>query len=105
MRPISFCRMFAAATLLGSVGAADEVRLSTVIEPYRADAEFARPQRDQNVNKHSLTVAGRKFAHGVGVQPNTSMAVAVNGATRFEAAVGVDDEFRGAELVHFEIRA
>ena len=105
---MNIVRLITAAFSLAAWGttvfAAFEVPLSAVIDPYEADAEGARPMLDRNVLKGPLKIAGREFSHGVGVQVNSSIALAVNGARRLVANVGVDDIAPANTSVAFEVR-
>jgi alpha-galactosidase len=53
---------------------------------------FGQPHRDLSVGDHPLSIAGRKFTHGFGTHAVSLLDVRTNGATRFHAMVGVDDD-------------
>ena len=52
---------------------------------------WGSPQRDLAVTRKPLAIAGQKFEKGLGTHSPMSLWVKVNGATRFRAQVGVDD--------------
>ncbi|HTB80215.1 MAG TPA: NPCBM/NEW2 domain-containing protein [Opitutaceae bacterium] len=80
--------------------------LAACVEPKLADNELARPVLDKSVGDQPLIIAGRKFDHGVGTQLETTLALAVNGATRFTALAGVDDATTTADAtVVFTVEA
>ncbi|MBN2514049.1 MAG: alpha-galactosidase [Sedimentisphaerales bacterium] len=56
---------------------------------------WGQAQADRSVDRNPLTIAGTQYSHGVGTHAESSYTIAVNGATRFTAKVGVDDEVRG----------
>ena len=47
---------------------------------------------NRSVDGNDLRIGGRKFDAGVGTHAASVMVVQPNGATRFQASVGVDDE-------------
>jgi hypothetical protein len=52
-----------------------------------------RPKIDKSVDDHALSLKGRTFEHGFGMQARHQVLVQLDGgATRFSAVVGVDDE-------------
>lgn len=73
-----------------------ETPLTAVVNVREADAEFARPVADQSTANQPLRLAGKTYAHGLGVQVETVIQLAVNGGTRFTALVGVDDATESA---------
>jgi alpha-galactosidase len=71
----------------------------------QADFEFARPVADKNATGQPLLVAGKTHAHGLGMQTDTILFLAVNGATRFTASVAVDDATTAGDPVVVEVQA
>ncbi|MBN1846018.1 MAG: alpha-galactosidase [Sedimentisphaerales bacterium] len=53
---------------------------------------WGQVRADRTVDNHVLTIAGKQYQHGVGTHAVSTLPIAVNGATRFTASVGVDDE-------------
>ena len=108
-RPLSFMKLFPLVglfTLLSlSLSAAENVALTAVAEMREADYEQARPVVDKNALKEPLRIAGREFTHGIGTQVDNRIAVALGGAERFTAMVGVDDATAGGEFLVFEVIA
>ena len=47
---------------------------------------------NRSIDGNPLTIAGKRYKHGVGTHAPSRFAVAVNNATRFTAQAGVDDE-------------
>ena len=83
----------------------ETIRLSDAGNLRLADYEFARPATDKSAAGSPLSVAGRPYEHGVGTQLETTIFVAINGATRFNALVGVDDTTPPDKAVIFEVQA
>jgi hypothetical protein len=57
--------------------------------------DWGTAQRSRSVMDNPLTVAGRRFARGVGTHANSRFVLPIAGYTRFTAFVGVDDEMAG----------
>ena len=102
-----------AFTLVAARGLAAETKpLGSCIDSRQAENELARPAIDKAAKTEKasktgepLTIAGQTFEHGVGTQLETTLALAVNGATRFTASAGVDDATEGDATVLFKIEA
>ncbi len=63
-------------------------------------------QVDRAVELHPLSIAGKKFAHGVGTHSPGAMYIALDGRARsFHAYAGIDDETGGRGSVTFTIVA
>lgn len=63
---------------------------------------FGEIQANMSVDKHSLTLGGTVFAHGVGTHAVGRLIINLHGAaTHFESMVGVDDERKGTGSVQF----
>jgi alpha-galactosidase len=78
--------------------------LAPLLNPRDSDYEFARPTVDANSAGTPLSIGGRTFAHGLGIQADNRTAVRLNGSTRFLAWVGVDDASVATEPVLIEVR-
>ncbi|WP_415910892.1 NPCBM/NEW2 domain-containing protein [Oleiharenicola sp. Vm1] len=72
-------------------GAPASVPLAPLINPRDSDYEHARPAVDACAAGRPMSVAGRTFARGLGMQADNRTAVELRGATRFTALAGVDD--------------
>ncbi len=72
-------------------GAPEIVPLAPLINPRDSDYEHARPTVDTNTAGRPMSIAGRTFAHGLGMQADNRTAVELRGAHRFSAFAGVDD--------------
>jgi alpha-galactosidase len=76
------------------VFAAETVWLSS-LDLGKMQQDWGKPRADRATEEHALTIAGQKFERGVGTHAASMICVKVNGATRFTAMVGVDDEITG----------
>jgi alpha-galactosidase len=69
-----------------------------------ADQDWGELRQDQSVDRHPLSIGGRKFEHGLGTHANSTLRVALGGtADRFTASVGVDDEVGRRGSISFKI--
>ncbi|MGC8640254.1 MAG: NPCBM/NEW2 domain-containing protein [Isosphaeraceae bacterium] len=81
-----------ASLALAALGAADEIRLSA-LDLSAAAQGWGSPGKNRSVDGRSLSVGGRRFAHGFGTHADSRLVVDLKGsASRFTAWVGVDDE-------------
>ena len=64
---------------------------------------WGQPQTNHSVTGKPLSIGGEKFDRGVGTHANSSFTVVVNGAERFLARVGLDDDASGHGSVEFQI--
>ena len=80
--------------LLTTLAKADEIKLGDLgVDQIRQD--FGQPHVDLSVDSHPLSIAGTSYAHGIGTHAESSWVINTGGhATRFTAAVGVDDEVK-----------
>lgn len=83
---------------------ADEIALSR-LGLRGMSAEWGRPMADKSVDGNPLRIGGKSYASGVGTHAASRVRVRLNGATRFQAWVGVDDETGGKGSVIFRIDA
>src|ERR1039457_7101104 len=83
----------AAAALLGApCRAAETIWLST-LDVTKIEQGSMQPQVDKSVMGKTLSIAGRKFARGLGTHAISRLAIDLSqGAERFTAFVGVDDD-------------
>lgn len=58
---------------------------------------------NRSVDGNRLSIGGKVFPSGVGTHAASEMVITRNGATRFRASVGVDDETAGKGSVSFSI--
>lgn len=103
MIPPRLALLLAAAAT--SVATADTINLSKVVDGRDADFEFARPALRRSTAGEPLRLAGQVHEDGVGTQLETTIFVAVNGASRFTALVGVDDASAGNAAAIFAVQA
>lgn len=82
-----------ALTLIGgSAFAAPQDVPLTSLDLSKATQGYGRPQVDRAITEAPLSIAGRKFATGLGAHSEFSIWIDLkDGAERFEAWVGVDD--------------
>lgn len=84
--------MATAAIVLFAAGARADTVLLSALDLSKATQGYGAPQIDKAVDGKPITLAGQAYAHGFGTHAPGLLAVDVNGATRFAATVGVDDE-------------
>ncbi|HEX4120679.1 MAG TPA: NPCBM/NEW2 domain-containing protein [Verrucomicrobiae bacterium] len=83
-------------TLAATLSSAETVRLDQLnIDLTQQD--WGNPHRSQSVDGHPLSIGGRHFAHGLGTHANSTLYIALKGATQFTASVGVDGEVSNRE--------
>ncbi len=62
----------------------------------RVTTGFGQVERNQSVDAKALSIAGKTFAHGLGVHAPSAATIALDGkAQSFQAMVGVDDGVAG----------
>ena len=66
---------------------------------------WGTPGRNVSVGDGPLMIAGQRFAKGVGTHAPAEMWIATNGATRFRAQVGLDDEATADGSVEFSLES
>lgn len=68
------------------------------------DQDVSSAQASLSVTGNALSIAGKKYVHGVGAHAASEMSIDLKGiATRFISDVGVDDETKGHGSVIFQI--
>jgi len=70
---------------------ADTIRLDE-LDVRKTSQDWGDPRKNQSVERHPLTIAGRHFEHGLGTHAESSLYIRPNGAEKFTAIVGLDDE-------------
>ncbi len=88
------------ASILTSSALADSIRLDQ-LDVTLTSQGWGSPQANLSTEKRPLKIAGTTFEHGVGTHADSYLAIDVNGATRFRAKVGVDDEVDREGTVEF----
>ncbi len=99
--------LLAATSLFISCAHADEIALST-LDLTKTNQGFGKARANLSVNGKPLSIAGQKFASGIGTHAASSLLVDLNqAATRFTALVGVDDDTNGnpKSSVQFMVKA
>ncbi len=81
--------------LTGSLGSAEIIRLDQ-LDVSQTQQDWGDPHRDQSVEGRPLSIGGRHFDHGLGTHATSSLYLSVNGAKKFSASVGVDNEKDGS---------
>lgn len=74
-----------------SASETESVRLSS-LDLTMMTTGWGQAQVDRSIEGNRLTIAGRQYAHSVGTHATSRFAITLNGATRFTAQVGLDDE-------------
>jgi alpha-galactosidase len=82
--------------LAGMLASAETIRLDQ-LDISRTRQDWGEPHRDQSVEGNPLSIGGHKFEHGMGTHAGSSLSLAVNGAQKFSASVGVDGEVNNDE--------
>ncbi|MBV8781730.1 MAG: NPCBM/NEW2 domain-containing protein [Phycisphaerae bacterium] len=81
--------------MVAAASRAETISLSS-LDLSKIQQAFAKPQVDHSVDKNALTIAGKKFDHGIGSHADSSWWIQLDGkATRLTASVGMDDEVQG----------
>ncbi len=99
--------LLAALSLMPLLGAA-ETKTYRLDELEFGDATtgFGQIQRNRSVSEKPLSLAGKKFAHGLGVHAPSELAFELDGgAAAFKAVVGVDDGPEEEGSVVFQVVA
>ena len=66
--------------------------------------DWGDPHAGKSVGEHPIQLDGRTFVHGIGTHANSDVLIDLGrGATKFLAAVGIDDEKRGHGDVRFHV--
>ncbi|MFB7512604.1 NPCBM/NEW2 domain-containing protein [Streptomyces sp. NPDC056144] len=69
-----------------------------------ARSDFGTVTKDRSVEGNALRLNGTTYAKGVGTHANSTVTYALNGGySRFQSAVGVDDEVSSHATVRFEV--
>jgi len=91
--------------LSGACSVAETVPLSA-LDLSKMSAGWGEPQVDRNCTGKPLTIAGRRFEHGVGTHAESAMYIRLDGkGDRFTAWVGVDDSAGRNGSVTFRVYA
>ena len=88
---LSLCVLLTIPLLTGAVRASVQTINLTDLDPGKITQGWGSPQVDKSVRGQPLSIAGRKFEHGLGTHAPMTLYVRVNGATRFQSMVGIDD--------------
>lgn len=99
------CRALVFAGIVGGLASAlsaAEVPLGS-LDLSKLQQGWGKPQVDRSITEKPLSIGGTTFAHGVGSHAAGRLWIAVNGATRFRAWVGVDDGAGQRGTVVFQI--
>ena len=81
--------------------AADRDVPLTTLDLSRLEQGWGEPQVDRSVEEKPLSIGGAAFAHGLGSHADSRFQIAVNGAKRFLATVGIDDDTEKRGRVRF----
>ena len=64
---------------------------------------WGKPVVDRSIENNPMSIGGKEYTSGVGTHANSVMYIQLNGAQRFQAWVGVDDETAGKGTVRFRV--
>jgi alpha-galactosidase len=95
--------VLSALTVLRLAAATVTVPVSAIINIRDADYEHSRPVLDKSTRNQPLSIAGRAYEKGLGMQADNRSAVEVRGATRFTALAGVDDATEALLPIEFAV--
>lgn len=101
--PGAFMKRLAAilsCVLAASPVVADVVRLDELGVEH-VHQGWGKPGANKSVDGNPLTIAGKTYTHGLGTHADSYLSIDVNGATRFTAVVGADDETNESGSVEF----
>jgi len=87
----------------GGILRADVVRLDQ-LDLTKMSSGWGQPLADKSVTGKDLSIAGRRFEHGIGTHAESMLYVDLDGKVeRFRALVGVDDATNGRGTVAFRV--
>ncbi len=95
----------AVAMVVACAAWASETVWLDALDVSKVQQGWGTPHANQSVEGHGLSIAGRKFEHGLGTHSAGAMQVKLDGGSeRFSAWVGIDDEVAGHPgSVEFEV--
>jgi alpha-galactosidase len=103
LRLPSLRAQFCLFALASSLASAETIRLDQ-LDINQTQQEWGDPHRDRSVEGRPLSIGGQHYEHGLGTHATSSLRLAVNGAQKFGASVGVDGEVaNGAGSVEFSV--
>ncbi|SPE50685.1 GHF27 protein (modular protein) [Verrucomicrobia bacterium] len=83
--------------------ASETVRLEE-LDLTKMRQDWGNAQVARSITEQPLSIAGQKFAHGVGTHANSLVWIDLaRGSERFNAFVGIDDDVHGAGSVEFKV--
>jgi alpha-galactosidase len=97
--------LLASFLLLGTIQAEETntIRLDT-LDLKQVAQGWGLPQKNLSVDKHPLSIGGKKFDHGFGTHADSKVTLDMDGAAgTFSAMVGVDDEVGAKGTVRFTV--
>jgi alpha-galactosidase len=94
MRMLATAGVFFLMFLVGTHAGAETVYLSD-LQVANIHPDMTKPQLDKSAGGNAISLGGKTFEHGVGVQAASRIIINLKGAaTKFTATVGVDDEVK-----------
>ena len=95
-----------ASTLFNASAIADETVWLSSLDLTQMRQGWGTPQINRSIREKPLAIAGQRFDRGVGTHAVSTLWLELAGGTsRFQAAVGVDDNANGAASVVFRVVA
>lgn len=99
-----YCLTLCLALALTGDAAADSVALEQM-DLAHVRQGWGTPQVNRSIRQQPLSIAGQRFARGVGTHAHSSLWIQLGGAQRFTARVGVDDAAGGKATIEFHVIA
>ncbi|MGC4033758.1 MAG: NPCBM/NEW2 domain-containing protein [Tepidisphaeraceae bacterium] len=107
MTPFSLKRSIVALAALAACAsfglAADRTVPLASLDLKAVVQDFAGPRINATVDGNAIKLDGKTFETGVGAHANSRFRIAVNGAKRFSAIVGIDDDVGDRGAVRFRV--
>jgi alpha-galactosidase len=101
---VPLCLVLTVTLVAVSAAAAAETVPLVSLDLSKMKQGWGKPQINQSIREKPLTIAGKKFAEGVGTHAHSTLWIDLAGGTdRFQASVGVDDAAGGPASVVFRI--
>jgi alpha-galactosidase len=82
--------------LMATAAWAETIRLDQ-LDIRLTDQDWGEPRANQSVDSHPLSIGETRYEHGLGTHANSTLYIALNGATRFAGSVGMDAEVANPE--------
>jgi alpha-galactosidase len=105
MSPRPHTVLFAGALLLTAPLVAHAQEANTVwldsLDATKMTSGWQKSRTNLSIDGNPLKLKGTLYPHGLGTHAESNFTIAINGATKFSALVGVDDEVTGRGSIKF----